>query len=170
MDFRLIQPCEEYKESYFSYIEELGDEERYPYPMDLDYQDFPALIAKLENYSKGIDLPEWLVPNTTYWLVQDDKLVGVSHLRHYLNEQLLEAGGHIGLGIRPAYRGKGLSKLLLNLTLNEAKKLNVVAAHIHCYKDNIASARMILAVGGELESELTESDGKIVQRYIVNNG
>jgi predicted acetyltransferase len=169
MNLRLINPSAKYKESYHSYIVELEDEEKYPYPMDFDYSDFPALIKKLINYSKGIDLPDWLVPNTTYWLIDGNKIIGVSHLRHSLNSALLASGGHIGLGIRPSYRGKGFGNKLLDLTVAKAKELGVDDVHIHCYKDNNVSSQMIQSSGGILVDE-THEDGtdKIIQRYIVN--
>lgn len=170
MDIKLISPTEALESSYREYIEELGDEERYPYPMDLDHTDFSALIRKLNNFSRGIDLPELLVPNSTFWFTHEEKLIGVSHLRHSLNEQLREAGGHIGLSIRPSYRGKGLSKNILSQTVLKANELGVREVHIHCHKDNVASARMILSVGGILESEIPEQGNEnIVQRYVVRD-
>jgi predicted acetyltransferase len=137
--------------------------------MDFDYSDFPALIKKLTNYSKGMGLPDWLVPNTTYWLINGNEIIGVSHLRHHLNSALLESGGHIGLGVRPSYRGKGYGNILLDLTINEAKELGIDDIHIHCHKDNKVSSQMIQSSGGILIDEIKE-DGtdKIIVRYIIS--
>lgn len=164
---KLISPNSGLQKSYVSYIEELGDEERYPYPLDLDYSDFDALIHKLELYSQGLQLPNWLVPNTTFWLVEGNQILGCSHFRHYLNAQLEKAGGHIGLGIRPSARGKGLGKILLNATINKAVKMGVEKIHIHCYGDNMGSRRMIESSGAVLESTINlDLPKKIVMRYI----
>jgi hypothetical protein len=38
----LILPSVEYKDSYIQYIIELGDEERYPFPVDFDYSGPPV--------------------------------------------------------------------------------------------------------------------------------
>lgn len=153
--FSLITPTIEYQglslqSTYAAYINELGNEERYPYPMDLAHEDFDALVSLLNNYSKGRDLPSWLVPNTTYWLMQNHEIVACSHLRHSLNQQLEEAGGHIGFGVRPSYRGKGISKILLNETLIQAKLKGIQKVQIHCYASNLASVGLIESVGASL--------------------
>ncbi|WP_113906579.1 GNAT family N-acetyltransferase [Aliidiomarina celeris] len=162
---KLILPNESFAESYHQYIAELGKEERYPFPLDFDASDFAALLERIENFRQGINLPEGYVPSTTYWLVSGDKLVGVSNLRHHLNERIAHAGGHIGLGIRPSERGKGFGNLLMKLTIEQAKARGIQPVHIHCYADNQASAKTIRANGGELHSEITDG-GHTVQRYI----
>lgn len=168
MKLELITPNISFQESYKAYITELGNEEKYPYPMDFDCSDFPALIKKLANYSKGINLPHWQVSNSTYWLVQNNELIGVSHLRHHLNEMLLKSGGHIGLGIRPSYRAMGYGNLLLELTIKKAEEMGIRDVHIHCHKRNTASVQMILSNGGVLDSEITETNNdEIIQRYII---
>lgn len=117
---QLIRPNVEYEQSYRTYIQELGDEERYPFPLDFDHTDFKELLAKLEVFRNGNDLPEGVVPSSTYWLVDEKELLGVSNLRHHLNDRMRHAGGHIGLGIRPSQRGDGLGNQLLALTLSKA--------------------------------------------------
>jgi predicted acetyltransferase len=165
---QLILPEMQYKQSYIEYIAELGDEDRYPFPLDFDYGNFPDLLRKLSDFSRGVDLPSGYVPSTTYWLVDSGQLIGVSNLRHYLNDRIKHIGGHIGLGIRPSFRGKNLGTLLLSKTIEKATGMGVVDIHIHCHKDNQASARMILANGATLDSEVAEDDDRsVVQRYIL---
>ena len=91
----------------------------------------------------------------------------MSNLRHHLNDRIRQAGGHIGLGVRPSRRGKGLGTDLLRATIEQAVKCGMQEIHIHCYKSNLPSARMIMANGGRLESEI-EDGTEIVQRYVVN--
>lgn len=167
----LVTPSNQYKKSYFAYINELAGEERYPYPMDLEHTDFSALVTTLIDYSNGINLLDWMVPNSTYWLVQDDEIVGCSHLRHELNEMLLHAGGHIGLGIRPSCRDKGFGKLLLNLTLEKAREKHIKQVHIHCHEANITSKQLIESVGAKLDSTITPDHGeKVILRYVYHQG
>ncbi len=163
---KLIKPSIKYQASYLSYIEELGDEERYPFPLDFDHRDFPAMLARIQDFEQGLNLPSGYVPSTTYWMVDGDEIIGVSNLRHHLNDQLKAAGGHIGLGIRPSYRGQKLSIQLLHMTLAKASAIGIKEVHIHCYRDNLASARMIEACGGVLDSEVL-ADGQVVLRYVV---
>lgn len=168
MNCHLVRPAAGYERSYRDYIRELGDEERYPFPLDYDHDDFPALLQRLDNLARGIDLPEGFVPSSTFWLVHGDELVGVSNLRHSLNDRIREIGGHIGLGIRPSFRGRGLGTLLLGLTVAEARQRGIRPIHIHCHKRNTASARMIVGNGGVLESEVLDAgSAEVVQRYIL---
>lgn len=164
---QLMLPDAAFETSYRHYIFELGSEERYPFPLDFDHRDFAALLARLDEFRNGINIPEGFVPSTTFWLVQEGELVGVSNLRHYLNDRIRHVGGHIGLGVRPSWRGKGLGTLLLELTLQQAQQLGITQVHVHCHKHNEPSARMIRANGGWLESEI-DADGELVQRYLID--
>ena len=164
---RLVLPALEYEHSYRAYIRELGDEERYPFPLDFEHADFPALLGKLERFRQGLDLPEGFVPATTFWLVSGSELLGVSSLRHHLNEWIRLAGGHIGLGIRPAWRGQGLGSCLMKLTLMQAFERGINPVHVHCHKHNVPSARMIVTNAGVLESEVV-ADEQLIQRYLVH--
>ena len=77
-------------------------------------------LPQIINYSKGIDLPEGFVPETQYFLWDDEKIVGWFRLRHYLNDFLREGAGHIGYGIGKDYRGKGYANEGLKLTIEKA--------------------------------------------------
>ncbi len=86
-------PTVDYEQSYRSYIDELGDAERHPFMLDSEFDDFSALVARLNDCSLGIDLPDGTVPHTTYWLVEGGEIVGVSSLRHHMTERLRLLGG-----------------------------------------------------------------------------
>ena len=164
----LTTPTVEYEKSYRSYIEELGSSERYPFTLDFEYEDFPALVARLTNCSLGIDLPDGWVPHTAFWLVEDDEIVGVSSLRHRMTERLELLGGHIGFGVRPSAQGRGVAKELLKQTLAQAGLRGLSEVVVICLKENTASSRVIEANGGTLESEYTmpEYDG-LLRRYSI---
>lgn len=165
---RLVRPDGRFEASYRAYIEELGDEERYPFPMDFDPGDFYAMLRRIERFEQGVDLPEGFVPSSTFWLVDGDELLGVSNLRHRLNDGLRAYGGHIGLGIRPSRRGQGLGIELLARTIEQARARGIGDVHIHCHADNDASARMIRRVGGREQPEQDSSDGeRALVRFIV---
>ena len=102
------------KYSYGAYIAELGDEERYPFPMDFDHRDCTE-----QRFRERAEFRRF-VPSSTYWLLKTESF-GVSNLRHFLNERIINAGGHIGLGIRPR-RVAAIGILLLSLTIAEARK------------------------------------------------
>ncbi len=165
----LVKPIEEYERSYRSYIRELGDSERYPFTLDFKFDDFPALVARLNNHSLGIGLPDGWVPHTTFWLVDNGEIVGVSSLRHRMTDRLKRLGGHIGFGVRPSAQGRGIGKELLRQTLIEAGNLGLSEVLIICLKDNAASSRVIRANGGRLESEYSVPEySGLLQRYVIS--
>ena len=167
--YALITPEKTYEDSFNNYIRELGSEERYPYPLDIPADDFQKYVETLHNYSQGKDLPTWLVPNTTYWLIFNSEIVACSHLRQELNHQLKHAGGHIGLGVRPSFRGRGLSNLLLDLTIQQARAISIKEIHIHCFEDNLASKQMIQNAGGLLTSRIDNYQAnQHLLRYVVS--
>lgn len=167
MGHQLVLPSAKFEFSYRSYIRELGNEERYPFPLDFDHSDFAAMLRKLNDFHQGANIPEGFVPSTTYWLIINNELIGVTNIRHYLNERIRHAGGHIGLGIRPSARGQGFGNLLMQRSIEKAQALSINPVHIHCYNDNLASAQTIIRNGGVLDSEI-EDGSKVVQRYLVN--
>ncbi|MBR9728480.1 GNAT family N-acetyltransferase [Shewanella intestini] len=164
----LIIPNMDFQASYQRYIEELGDEEGYPFPLDFDCSDFEKLLAKLADFHHGKNLPQGYVPSSTLWLVDNGEIIGVTNLRHTLNAQIRRCGGHIGLGIRPSYRHQGLGKQLIGLSIAELVKMGINEIHIHCYQHNLASSKAIIANGGKLESQLS-LENKVVLRYKVNH-
>ena len=104
-----------------------------------------------------------LVPATTFFTIRenDNKIVGMVNLRHYLNDYLKNYGGHIGYGIRPSERRKGYAKIQLYLTLIEAQKLGIDKVMVDCINTNIGSERTILSLGGEFDREVYEDNKNV---------
>ena len=167
---RLVGPCSQFAASYRTYIEELrtNGEKLIPFPLALVHDDFEGLVATLVANSRGEQLSDGFVPNSTFWLVVDRDIVAVSNLRHRLTPALERRGGHIGYSVRPRCRRRGYGTLVLRLTLQEAAKVGVTKALVTCGKDNVGSARVIRVNGGVLDSEdFVAEEGEIVQRYLV---
>lgn len=129
-----------------------------------DYHDIDRYIDSLEfkkpqgNY----------VPDSTFFCLGTERniFVGAVNIRHCLNDRLLVGGGHIGDGIRPSERGKGLATKMIALALDECRKLGIRDVLMCCDKDNVASARTIEKNGGVLENEVLD-DGVPVLRYWI---
>ena len=51
---------------------------------NISREDFDKAIDVIIAQSEGKQLPEGYVPQTVYYLWDDDKIVGTFHLRHYL--------------------------------------------------------------------------------------
>jgi predicted acetyltransferase len=103
---------------------------------------------------------------TYWWIVEGDTVLGAIALRHELNDFLLRAGGHIGYGIRPSARGRGLATWALGQVLAAAGTHGLDRVLITCADDNVASARVVEHHGGVLEDVRDTELGR-TRRYWV---
>jgi predicted acetyltransferase len=87
-------------------------------------------------------------------------------VRHELNEFLLRAGGHIGYGIRPSARGRGLATWALRSVLPQASALGLEKVLVTCGDGNLASARVIEKAGGVLE-DVRHTELGLTRRYWI---
>ena len=130
-----------------------------------DYHNFDYYLENLE-----ITEPkDGKVPDSVYFLldIERDILLGAVNIRHYLNDYLLQFGGHIGDGIRPSERRKGYATEMIRLSLIECKKLGINKVLMVCDKTNVGSAKSIIKNGGVLENEFVDDNGKTQQRYWI---
>ena len=115
----------------------------------MSYDQFKEWLKREYAVDNG-NLQDWMVPQTSYWLYDDNKPIGCGRLRHRLNDKLAESSGHIGYAIRVTERKKGYGTLLLSLLLEECKKLKINHIQIGANSNNIASNKIILKHGGIL--------------------
>lgn len=113
------------------------------------------IVKQRDSEQEGI-VDGWKVPSTTFWLYADGIPVGFGSVRHFLTETLRKAGGNIGYGIAPAFRGKGYGKELLRLLLNEAKGMGIDKVLVTILLDNIASQAVAIANGGVVTERTDE--------------
>ncbi len=167
---KLIEPSASYASTYHEYVTELKNvAARIPFVLTYAAHPFSDLVQNLLNQSRGIGVREGFVPNSTYWLIDDDEvLVGVSNLRHSLTKSLLHIGGHIGFGVRPSRFRQGIGTQLLALTLHRAADIGLKRVLLTCDKNNLGSAGVITANQGQLENEVIDAKaGNVVQRYWI---
>lgn len=173
MNVKLIKLTKE----YFNQLVEMIDEWKFDQEVNNtnhspwaifknDYHDFDNYLANLEIR----EARNGKVPSSVFFLLDIDRniLLGAVDIRHYLNDYLLQYGGHIGDGIRPSERRKGYATKMISLSLIECKKLGISKVLMICDKSNIASSKSIINNGGILENELTDEDGKTLQRFWIN--
>lgn len=168
MQLRLVKLEEQYRRHLTEMMDvwyETG-EKIIPYAIRrLDYRDF-------DHYLQNLEIKEMtpnLVPDSTFFCldVERDCFVGAVNIRHYLNVRLLLDGGHIGDGVLPSERRKGIATAMIGLALDECRKLGIERVLMVCDKDNIASAKSIQRNGGILENEIPV-DGVMQQRYWID--
>lgn len=168
MNLKLIKASPEYKRQISDMLDEwYGTGEKIiPYSIRrIDYHDFEYYCENLEIK----DASGGLVPDSTFFCLDTDRsiVVGAVNIRHFLNESLLLNGGHIGDGVVPSERRKGVATAMIGLALEECKKLGIERALMVCNKNNIGSAKSIINNGGVLENEVIV-DGVTEQRYWID--
>ena len=172
MNIELVRAANEYKEQLLEMLVEWKNDIIVNHTDMSPWKIWANDFYDFDNYLKILNTKEetkdgW-VPDTTLFCLDKDRniFVGAVNIRHYLNDQLLKTGGHIGDGIRPSERRKGYATAMIGLALDECKKLGIHSVLICCDKNNIGSAKSIMNNGGVLENEV-EEDGHIMQRYWI---
>ncbi len=135
-----------------------------------DGETFAEHVRALEERRRGRELSDRFVEST--WLVAevDGESVGRTSIRHELNAYLAFHGGHIGYGVRPAFRRRGHATEILRQSLVIARSYGVDRALVTCDDDNIGSAAVIEACGGVLERVVPAAesdDGVAFRRYWI---
>ncbi len=167
---RLVEPSLELKEEFFAFVQDyLADGDK-TWGFEKALDDFPAYVRKFTDYRQGLNLPDGWVPDSTYWLVDNNKtILGRVSIRHRLTEKLTHRGGHIGYYIRPSARCRGYGMLICKLGLEKARGLGIRRVLITCDKNNIGSNKIIQKNGGILENEVwDEEDKEMVCRYWID--
>jgi predicted acetyltransferase len=156
---QLIRPQIEHYPSYASFIEEMraaGEkiwENHVPAEHELPSQFVQRLLDAEHSARDG------LVTESYYWGFRHNQVVGRICLRHYLNENLKEFGGHIGYEVRPSARNQGVAREMLRLVLATPKAKEIGKLLLTCAPTNLASIRTIIANGGVLTAT------KFVERW-----
>ena len=120
---------------------------------------FAAWVARLaEEADRG----------TCRWIVEDDQVLGGIALRHEFTDYVRWAG-HIGFGIRPTARRRGLAAWALGQMLGEARARGMDRVLIVCATNNVGSARTIERGGGVFE-EIRDTEYGPVRRYWIATG
>ena len=122
-------------------------------------------LARLERTRQGIGLAADRVPASFLSAHVDGSLVGRVSIRHELNDYLAMWGGHIGYGVRPAFRRRGYATAILRQSLVIARGLGISSALVVCDDDNTGSARVIEACGGVFDKVVAGENGVKDKRH-----
>ncbi|PXW89174.1 putative acetyltransferase [Streptohalobacillus salinus] len=108
------------------------------------------------------------VPATTYLVFEPstEALIGMVNLRHELNDDLRNYGGHIGYSVAKDKRRQGYGAQMLALTLDACRRLGLQRVLVTCDVNNEASRRTILKNGGVLEDRRWIDDQQM-ERYWI---
>lgn len=170
---QLILPSEEYLQSYLEACQEMKDRNVVTYIIHdpTQYDDWKSTIFQTyKDRREGINLKPGFVPDTTFWFVENNELIGLGNVRHFLTTSLESYGGHIGYMIRPSKWNNGYGSLQLKLLLKEAAKLGIKDALLTCAVSNPASAKVMENNGGvRIDTTEVFADGELrhIHKYLI---
>ena len=162
---------EQYKEAYLESLRQIEKGNIKKHDMMFLNPDEKDIVQTFMDNRDQSKLPSYYVPSYDYFAVDDDKFIGVIHIRIRLTDNLLKYGGHIGYGINPKYWKMGYGKEMLKLALQDFKGLiEEDKILITCDDDNIGSYKIIEANGGILENKVENEDAGerfLTRRYWI---
>ena len=164
----LVKPSKEYQNSFEKYVtvyKNMNDKPYYDlYSNALD--NFDDYIDDLDKLSKGIDLSLGLVTTSTFWLIDNDEIVGVTRIRH----KEVATAGNIGYDISPIYRNKGYGTAILKLALEKANAIGLKNVIVTCTMNSTASKKVIEKNNGTLlEIIFDPEDNEELYKYKITN-
>ncbi|WP_313812685.1 GNAT family N-acetyltransferase [Glutamicibacter sp.] len=110
--------------------------------------------CRMSSWRRGEHLPDGWVRTGFFVAVEHGYILGRVSVRYELNESLEHVGGHIGYGVLPDSRRRGVASALCRYGLQELAAAGVAKALITCHADNEGSKATILGCGGVLDPRL----------------
>lgn len=168
--YRLVKPTIFYKKKYLEYLKEWKEEPIIPVVSDLRGRRFETLLKEIYQLEHEIHVPKGYFPDASYLVIdQQDEIIGFVNIRHYLNHILLNARGHVSIGIKPSKRNVETSKKILKLSIEEAKQIGIKQLKFVCKKTDDGMCEFIESIGGKFDSEgYNDIDQYPIQRYLIN--
>lgn len=104
-------------------------------------------------------------PGELWWIVEDGKVLGGIALRA-ADDERVQRFGHIGYGVRPSVRGRGVASWALGKVLRHAESLGIDPVLALCLDDNAGSIATLERHGATLEA--IERHGTVrMRRYAI---
>ena len=117
-----------------------------------EYRD--VVLPEMMMYETPVDMPEWFVPESFFYLWDGNDIVGEFRIRHYLTETLKMGAGHIGYSVKKEFRGRGYGTKGLALTIDVARKIIVEdEIYFRVMKNNIPSFKAISNNGAYIAAD-----------------
>ncbi|UTT38599.1 GNAT family N-acetyltransferase [Glutamicibacter mishrai] len=134
-------------------------------------QQWEEFIYRMSAGRRGENIPDGWVRSALFAAFDDGELVGRVSVRYELNDWLRQKGGHIGYGVVPEHRRRGVAAALCQFGLREVQAAGVEQALVTCDSTNAGSIATILKCGGELDQQfphLDAADGTRTLRYWIS--
>jgi predicted acetyltransferase len=132
-------------------------------------EEFSQYIDRVSSWKDEATVPEGKVASTFLVAIIDGKIAGRLSIRHRLNEFLGLVGGHIGYGVAPEFRGKGVATYMLKYGLEFMKERGEEKVFISCHSENEASRKIIEKCGGEFTALVPHpyENGELYRTYWI---
>ena len=121
-----------------------------------------AYIETLRGWREGVGVPPGWGPAETFFIMQDDVVVGQCDVRYPITPALEQYGGHIGYHVHPQHRGRGIATFALREALDVLAAKGATEALLTCSHDNHASIRVIENCGGRRIADSSR------RRYVIS--
>lgn len=133
-------------------------------------EDFTAFLDYCEKLENGLVKDRVKATYFFSFRKSDNKLVGVINVRHVLNSNLRNFGGHIGYSIRASERNKGYAKQQLKLCLEFCKnELFLEKVLITANEKNLPSIKVILSFNPVEDQKYVNSETEeVFRRFWIN--
>lgn len=162
----LARPALLYKNSYLAYQRELEATSIKPdWKIEMMNAHFDEYLEVIQ--ARETDPMPGFVPQTDFWSVLADEVIGRVSIRHQLTPALRLHGGHIGYDVRPSYRRQGYGTRQCQLAIQEAWRMGLGDLLITCDDDNLGSIKIIEACGGVLADKIDNGLSVLTRRYWV---
>ncbi len=160
----LLEPNMNYQESFENYVlayQKINDQHYFnKYKMALE--DFPIYLQYLQKGSLSDCSNHTDSYTSTFWLIDNQQVVGVARIRHQSDPY----AGHIGYDISPDHRNMGYGQFILKAALVKAREIGIKEVILTCNVDSIASRKIIESNGGEFKGTIHNDENEDLNQFI----
>ena len=104
-------------------------------------------------------------PAHFWWIIEGEAVAGGIVLRAFTNDWVRSVG-HIGYGVRPSARGRGIATWALRQVLERARDAGMERVLLVCRDENVGSIKTVESCAGVLERIVNDEHGRARHYWI----
>jgi|GEM_PF-402634 len=114
-------------------------------------QDPKHYLETIIAHAQGEKLPENTPTTSSYFCLNNDKVVGTIRYRRGNSPLIERVIGHVGYDTKPSARGQGVAKFMLSWLQSQVLTEPII---VTCEHNNIASQKVIESCGGKFINQI----------------